>query len=160
MGYGVLDGIAAAITTGRVVFTIAGDGDFLINGQELATAVQHCAKANIVLLNNGMSGTIRMHQERAYPQRESGSRLANPHFAALARAYGYAGIRITRAAELLAALAQSGHADRADAGARGHHHARHTVIDHARRTASFAINTIAACAYKYCAAGLFIFKSG
>ena len=110
MGYGVPAGIAAAITTGRVAFTIAGDGDFLMNGQELATAVQHGAKSIIVLLNNGMYGTIRMHQEREYPQHESGSRLQNPDFAALARAYGYAGVRITRTdefeAELLAALAR------------------------------------------------------
>ena len=110
MGYGVPAGIAAAITTGRVAFTIAGDGDFLMNGQELATAVQHGAKSIIVLLNNGMYGTIRMHQEREYPQHESGSHLNNPDFAALARAYGYAGVRITKTAEfeaeLLAALAR------------------------------------------------------
>ena len=110
MGYGVPAGIAAAITTGRVVFTIAGDGDFLMNGQELATAVQHGGKSIIMLLNNGMYGTIRMHQEKEYPQHESGSRLNNPDFAALARAYGYAGVRITRTAEfegeLLAALAR------------------------------------------------------
>ena len=108
MGYGVPAGIAANIVTGRTAFTIAGDGDFLMNGQELATAVQHGAKSIIVLLNNGMYGTIRMHQEREYPQHESGSRLNNPDFAALARAYGYAGVRITRTAEfeaeLLAAL--------------------------------------------------------
>ena len=111
MGYGVPAGIAAAITTGRVVFTIAGDGDFLMNGQELATAVQYGAKTIIVLLNNGMFGTIRMHQEREYPQHVSGSELRNPDFAALARAYGYAGVRITRTdefePELLAALARS-----------------------------------------------------
>lgn len=110
MGYGVPAGIAAAITTGRVAFTIAGDGDFLMNGQELATAVQHGAKSIIVLLNNGMYGTIRMHQEREYPQHPSGSSLHNPDFAALARAYGYAGVRITHTAEfeaeLLAALAR------------------------------------------------------
>ena len=110
MGYGVPAGIAAAITTKRVAFTIAGDGDFLMNGQELATAVQHGAKTIIVLLNNGMYGTIRMHQEREYPQHSSGSDLQNPDFAALARAYGYAGVRITRTAEfeaeLLAALAR------------------------------------------------------
>ena len=111
MGYGVPAGIAAAITSGRVAFTIAGDGDFLMNGQELATAVQHGAKTIILLLNNGMYGTIRMHQEKEYPQHESGSRLQNPDFAALARAYGYAGVRITHTAEfedqLLAALARA-----------------------------------------------------
>lgn len=104
MGYGVPAGIAAAILTGRTVFTIAGDGDFLMNGQELATAVQHGAKTIIVLLNNGMYGTIRMHQEREYPQHVSGSQLQNPDFAALARAYGYAGVRITRTAEFEAEL--------------------------------------------------------
>ena len=110
MGAGVPAGIAANIVTGRTAFTIAGDGDFLMNGQELATAVQHGAKSIILLLNNGMYGTIRMHQEREYPKHESGSRLQNPDFAALARAYGYAGVRITRTeefeAQLLAALAR------------------------------------------------------
>ncbi len=110
MGYGVPAGIAASIATGRTAFTIAGDGDFLMNGQELATAVQHGGKSIIVLLNNGMYGTIRMHQEREYPQHVSGSQLNNPDFAALARAYGYAGVRITRTAEfepeLMAALAR------------------------------------------------------
>ena len=110
MGYGVPAGIAAAITTGRIAFTIAGDGDFLMNGQELATATQYGAKSIIVLLNNGMFGTIRMHQERDYPQHVAGTRLVNPDFAALARAYGYAGVKITKTAEfeaeLLAALAR------------------------------------------------------
>ena len=119
MGYGVPAGIAAAITSrgvaglasaARVVFTIAGDGDFLMNGQELATATQYGAKTIIVLLNNGMFGTIRMHQERDYPQHVAGTALVNPDFAALARAYGYAGVKITKTeefeAELLAALAR------------------------------------------------------
>jgi acetolactate synthase-1/2/3 large subunit len=110
MGYGVPAGIAAAITTGRLALTMAGDGDFLMNGQELATAVQYGAKTIIVLLNNGMYGTIRMHQEREYPNRVAGTALANPDFAGLARAYGYAGVRITQTAEfepeLVAALAR------------------------------------------------------
>ncbi len=76
MGYGVPAGIAANIATGRIAFTIAGDGDFLMNGQELATASQHGGKSIIVLLNNGMFGTIRMHQEREYPQKVSGTALA------------------------------------------------------------------------------------
>jgi acetolactate synthase-1/2/3 large subunit len=108
MGYGVPAGIAANIVSGRVALTMAGDGDFLMNGQELATAAQYGAKSIIVLLNNGMFGTIRMHQERDYPRNVSGTRLANPDFVALARAYGYAGVRITRTEEfepeLLAAL--------------------------------------------------------
>jgi acetolactate synthase I/II/III large subunit len=110
MGAGVPAGIAAHIMTGRCAFTIAGDGDFLMTGQELATAVQHGAKSIVLLLNNGTYGTIRMHQEREYPQHVSGSALNNPDFAALARAYGYAGVRITHTAqfeaELLAALAR------------------------------------------------------
>jgi acetolactate synthase-1/2/3 large subunit len=110
MGYGVPAGIAAAITTGRLALTMAGDGDFLMNGQELATAVQYGAKSIIVVLNNGIYGTIRMHQEREYPARVSGSGMSNGSFAALAKAYGYAGVRITKTAEfepeLLAALAR------------------------------------------------------
>ena len=111
MGYGVPAGIAAAITTGRLALTMAGDGDFLMNGQELATAVQYGAKSIIVLLNNGMFGTIRMHQEREYPRHQAGTELRNPDFAALARAYGYAGVKITRTdefeAQLIAALERS-----------------------------------------------------
>jgi acetolactate synthase I/II/III large subunit len=111
MGYGVPAGIAANIVTGRTAFTIAGDGDFLMNGQELATAVQHGGKSIIALLNNGMFGTIRMHQEREYPTHETGSRLHNPDFVALAKAYGYAGVRITQTAEFEAVFAQALQAD-------------------------------------------------
>ena len=110
MGYGVPAGIAANILTGRVAFTIAGDGDFLMNGQELATAVQHGAKSIILVLNNGMYGTIRMHQEREYPTHVTGSQLKNPDFTALAQAYGYVGVRMHKTdqfeALLLAALAR------------------------------------------------------
>ncbi len=107
MGYGVPAGIAANILTGRTVFTIAGDGDFLMNGQELATAVQFGAKTIIVLLNNGVYGTIRMHQEREFPTHQSGSTLNNPSFAELAKAYGYAGVRITRTQEFEAAFKEA-----------------------------------------------------
>lgn len=96
MGYGVPAGIAANLATGRCAFTIAGDGDFLMNGQELATAVRHGAKSIILLLNNGMYGTIRMHQEREYPGRVHGTALANPDFVALAHAYGWGGVRVAR----------------------------------------------------------------
>ena len=110
MGYGVPAGISASIVGQRVAFTIAGDGDFMMNGQELATAAQCGAKSIVLLLNNGMFGTIRMHQEREYPQNVSGTRLNNPDFVGLALAYGYAGVRITHTdefeAELLAALAR------------------------------------------------------
>ncbi len=110
MGYGVPAGIAAAIVGKRVAFTIAGDGDFMMNGQELATAAQCGAKSIVLLLNNGMFGTVRMHQEREYPRNVSGTQLSNPDFAGLARAYGYVGVRITQTgefeAELVAALAR------------------------------------------------------
>lgn len=104
MGYGVPAAIAASIVSGRVAFTVAGDGDFLMNGQELATAMQHGGRSIIVLLNNGMFGTIRMHQEREYPTRISGTALGNPDFCALARAYGYAAERVTRTEDFEAAL--------------------------------------------------------
>jgi acetolactate synthase-1/2/3 large subunit len=108
MGYGVPAGIAANIVSGRTVFTIAGDGDFLMNGQELATGAQYGGKSIIVLLNNGMYGTIRMHQEREYPEHVHGTQLANPDFAALARAYGWAAARIEKTeqfeSEFIAAL--------------------------------------------------------
>ena len=104
MGYGVPAGIGASILTGRTVLTIAGDGDILMNGQELATAMQFGGKTIIVLLNNSMFGTIRMHQEREYPHHESGSGLRNPDFVALAQAYGYAGVHIERTDQFEPAL--------------------------------------------------------
>jgi len=104
MGYGVPAGIAASILTGRVAFTISGDGDFLMNGQELATATQHAAKSIVVLLNNGMFGTIRMHQERDFPTHNMGSHLNNPNFANLAKAYGYEGVRISKTQEFEPAM--------------------------------------------------------
>ncbi len=107
MGYGVPAGIAANLLTGRVAFTIAGDGDFLMNGQELATAVLHGGKSIIVVLNNGMYGTIRMHQEREYPTHTTGTQLKNPDFVALARAYGYVGVHIQRTAQFEAALLEA-----------------------------------------------------
>jgi acetolactate synthase-1/2/3 large subunit len=111
MGYGVPAGIAANLATGRVTFTIAGDGDFLMTGQELATAAQHGGKSIVVLLNNGMFGTIRMHQEREYPERTSGTALRNPDFCGLARAYGYAAERVTETAQFEAALLRALAAD-------------------------------------------------
>jgi acetolactate synthase-1/2/3 large subunit len=89
MGYGVPAGIAAKIIDpARTVVTFAGDGEYMMNGQELATAVQYQAGVIILVFNNNMFGTIRMHQERDYPGRVSGTELNNPDFAALARAYG------------------------------------------------------------------------
>jgi acetolactate synthase-1/2/3 large subunit len=92
MGYGVPAAIAAKIAEpGRTVVAFAGDGCFLMAGQELATAVQYNAAVVIVVVNNGMYGTIRMHQEKNYPGRVCGTDLVNPHFAAYARSFGAAG---------------------------------------------------------------------
>ncbi len=89
MGYGVPAAVAAAIRfPDRTAVALAGDGDFMMNGQELATAVQHDANLIVLLIDNSTYGTIRMHQEREYPTRLSGTTLKNPDFAALARAYG------------------------------------------------------------------------
>jgi acetolactate synthase-1/2/3 large subunit len=72
----------------REVIVWAGDGDFLMHGQEFSTAVQYDLPIIVVILNNGIYGTIRMHQEREYPGRVSGTMLRNPDFAAYARAFG------------------------------------------------------------------------
>jgi acetolactate synthase-1/2/3 large subunit len=89
MGYGVPAAVAAALRfKDRPVVAVAGDGDFLMNGQELATAAQYACDLLVILVDNGSYGTIRMHQEREYPKRISATNLANPDFAALARAHG------------------------------------------------------------------------
>jgi acetolactate synthase-1/2/3 large subunit len=89
MGYGVPAAVAAALRfRDRPVVAVAGDGDFLMNGQELATAAQHGADLLVIVVDNSSYGTIRMHQEREYPERISGTKLSNPDFAALARAFG------------------------------------------------------------------------
>jgi acetolactate synthase-1/2/3 large subunit len=100
MGYGVPAAIAAKITAPeRPVVAFAGDGCFLMNGQELATAMQYDARVVFLVINNGMYGTIRMHQERNYPGRVSGTRLTNPDFAMLARSYGLHGETVEKTAE-------------------------------------------------------------
>ena len=114
MGYGVPAAVAAALLQqDRWVVNIAGDGDFLMTGQELATATGYGAKKLIsVVVDNGTYGTIRMHQEREYPGRVSGSDLFNPDFAALAKAYGWRSARVESTGEfepaLRAAIAEPG----------------------------------------------------
>lgn len=89
MGYGVPAAVAGALRCpDMTVVAVAGDGDFLMNGQELATAIQRGANMLVIVVDNGGYGTIRMHQEREYPARLSGTGLRNPDFAALAKAYG------------------------------------------------------------------------
>ncbi|MDE2277256.1 MAG: thiamine pyrophosphate-binding protein [Burkholderiales bacterium] len=109
MGYGLPAAVAAALLQpARWVVNLAGDGDFLMNGQELATATGYGAKQLISLVvDNGSYGTIRMHQEREYPGRVSGSDLYNPDFAALAQAYGWRAERIDATAAFEPALVRA-----------------------------------------------------
>jgi acetolactate synthase-1/2/3 large subunit len=105
MGYGLPASVAAALRfKDRPVVCVAGDGDFLMNGQELATAAQHGADLLVILVDNGAYGTIRMHQEREYPERISATQLSNPDFAALARAYGGWAETVTATDEFAPAL--------------------------------------------------------
>ncbi|WP_306395809.1 thiamine pyrophosphate-binding protein [Telluria beijingensis] len=114
MGYAVPAGVAAKIVwPERAVVTFAGDGEFMMTGQELATAVQYGAGVVILVFNNNMFGTIRMHQERTYPGRVSGTGLHNPDFAALARAYGGHGEVVDQTADFAPALRRAlEHAER------------------------------------------------
>jgi acetolactate synthase-1/2/3 large subunit len=112
MGYGLPAAIAAKIAhPTRAVVSVQGDGDFLMTGQELATAAQYGLATITIIANNGMYGTIRAHQERAYPNRVIGTTLSNPDFAAYAASFGAEGYRITTtdafAPALRAALAAS-----------------------------------------------------
>jgi acetolactate synthase-1/2/3 large subunit len=106
MGYGLPAAVAAALLQPqRTVVNIAGDGDFLMTGQELATATGHGARRLLsVVVDNGTYGTIRMHQEREFPGRVSGSDLFNPDFAMLARAYGWHAERVERSEQFEPAL--------------------------------------------------------
>ena len=105
MGYSVPAAVAAKIAApGRTVVALAGDGEFLMNGQEFATAMQYGAAIIVLVVNNGMYGTIRMHQEREYPGRVSGTALANPDFAAYARAFGGHGETVERTADFAPAF--------------------------------------------------------
>jgi acetolactate synthase-1/2/3 large subunit len=118
MGYGVPAAVAASLLQPhRTVVNLAGDGDFLMTGQELATAVAHGAgrgrgKLVSIVVDNGGYGTIRMHQERAYPERVVGSALANPDFAALARAHGWHGEAVHTTAAFAPAFERAMQADR------------------------------------------------
>lgn len=108
MGYGVPAAVAGKLRAPeRQVVALAGDGDFLMNGQELATAVQHGADILVLVIDNGAYGTIRMHQEREYPARLSGTDLRNPDFAALGRAYGCWAETVERTEEFAPALARA-----------------------------------------------------
>jgi acetolactate synthase-1/2/3 large subunit len=105
MGYGVPAGVAAKLVhPERVVVSFSGDGCFMMNGQELATAMQYDAHVVFIVVNNGMYGTIRMHQEKHFPARVYGSALHNPDFAALARAHGAHGEVVEETAQFAPAF--------------------------------------------------------
>jgi acetolactate synthase-1/2/3 large subunit len=105
MGFGLPAAVAASLNhPDRQVVTIAGDGCFLMNGQELATAAAVGARPLVLVVDNAMYGTIRTHQERAHPGRPSGTALSNPDFAAYARAFGGFGERVATTNDLPAAL--------------------------------------------------------
>jgi acetolactate synthase I/II/III large subunit len=108
MGYGVPAAVAMKrLYPKRQVICVAGDGDFLMNGQEFATAVQYGLPLVVVIADNGLYGTIRMHQEREYPGRISATDLRNPDFAAYARAFGGFGANVERTADFPEAFKQA-----------------------------------------------------
>ena len=108
MGYGLPAAIAAKVAyPERCVLCFAGDGDFQMNCQELGAALQADARPIVLIVNNGSYGTIRMHQERHFPRRVSGTEMINPDFAALARAYGFHAERIERTEEFADAFARA-----------------------------------------------------
>ena len=139
MGYGVPAAVAAALLyPQRTVVNVAGDGDFLMTGQELATATGYGAgrgagKLVSIVVDNGSYGTIRMHQEREYPGRVSGSDLFNPDFAALARAYGWLAHRVDATARVRAGLRRRAGRRPADADPPQARHRRHHLAHHAER---------------------------
>ncbi|OQC23870.1 MAG: Acetolactate synthase, catabolic [Verrucomicrobia bacterium ADurb.Bin063] len=103
---------ASLLEPDRWAVNLAGDGDFLMNGQELATATGYGAKKLLsIVVDNGTYGTIRMHQEREFPGRVSGSDLFNPDFAALARAYGWRSSRVDATVQFEPALREALAAD-------------------------------------------------
>jgi acetolactate synthase-1/2/3 large subunit len=113
MGYGVPAAIAAKLRyPARQVVAFAGDGCFLMYPQELATAVQHGANLIVIVVNNGMYGTIRMHQERRYPGRVIATDLRNPDFVALARSCGAFAERVATTAAFSAAFERAAAAGR------------------------------------------------
>ncbi len=105
MGYGIPAAIGVKrLYPDRTVVAFSGDGDFLMNGQDFATAVQFDAPIIVIVADNGLYGTIRMHQERHYPGRISATHLRNPDFAAYARAFGGFGVVVERTEDFPAAF--------------------------------------------------------
>ena len=113
MGYGLPAAIAAKLRhPERCVVTVAGDGDFLMTGQELATAMQYQANIIVIVVNNGIYATIRMHQEREYPGRVIGTDMVNPDFVLLAEAHGAHAERVVKTEQFEAAFTRCLAADK------------------------------------------------
>ena len=111
MGYGYPAAVAAKLAApDRNVVAICGDGDFLMNGQEIATAAQYGANFVALVVNNGLYGTIRMHQEREYPGRVYGTSIRNPDFAAYARAFGAHGETVEKTGDFAPAFERASRA--------------------------------------------------
>ena len=137
MGYGVPSalGIKRAFPE-RTVVCFSGDGDFLMNGQEFATAVQYDLPIIVVIADNGTYGTIRMHQEREYPTRVVGTELKNPDFAAYAKAFGGFGVTVEKTADFAAAFQRRGKIRQArDHPPQGRHQRLDAGADAGRRSA-------------------------
>jgi acetolactate synthase-1/2/3 large subunit len=108
MGYGLPAAVGIKrLHPDRTVICVAGDGDFLMTGQEFATAVQYDLPIIVILMDNASYGTIRMHQEREYPTRVIGTELRNPDFAAYARAFGGFGATVEKTADFARAFEQA-----------------------------------------------------
>ena len=132
MGYGVPAAIAAQLRfPGREVVAFAGDGCFLMYPQELATAVQHHANLTIIIVNNGLYGTIRMHQERRYPGRPIATNIVNPDFVALAQSFGAYAERVSRTDQFPDAYRR--------AAAAGRPAVLELIVDPAQSTPSFRL---------------------
>lgn len=141
MGYGVPAAVSAKLRhPGRTVVCIAGDGDFMMTGQELATALQYGAAPIFVVIDNGMLGTIRMHQERHYPGRVAATNLRNPDFAAYGRAFGGRGETIERTEEFTPAFERALASDRPTV--------LHVKVDPEALTAGQSLSEIRAAAHK------------
>ncbi|WP_151448649.1 thiamine pyrophosphate-binding protein [Lacisediminimonas profundi] len=139
MGYGVPAAVGAQrVFPGRTVIAFAGDGCFLMNGQEFATAVQYDLPVVVIVVDNGMYGTIRMHQEREYPGRISATQLRNPDFSAYAKAFGGHGERVERTEEFAPAFAR--------ARASGRPSIIHCLIDPQAISPAFTLDEVRAAA--------------
>ena len=108
MGYGLPAAIAAKIVDpARVAVAFCGDGDFMMNCQELATAMRYQAKPIVIIVNNGMYGTIRMHQEREYKARVSGTELTNPNFIDFAKSFSMPAYRVEKTEQFAPAIQEA-----------------------------------------------------